>query len=79
MRKNSPRAFKQLQIKGKHTKINITPKSVMAVVPHHLPSKQIWSDCLIKPAALSAIHTCFHPANYSIIRVKAVEKQGNKG
>lgn len=75
MTKNSPRALKQL----KHTKINITPKSVMAVVPHHLPSKQIWFDCLIKPAALSAIHTRFLPAKYSIIRVKALEKQGNKG
>lgn len=79
MMKNSPRAFKQLKIRGKHTKINITPKSVMAVVPHHLPGKQIWSDCLIKPAALSAIHTCFLLAKYGIIRVKALEKQGNKG
>lgn len=50
----------------------------MAVVPHHLPSKQIWSDCLIKPAALSAIHTGFLPAKYSIIHVNALEQQGNK-
>lgn len=77
--KNSPRAAKQLKITGEHTKINIKPNSVMAVVPHHLPSKQIWSDCLIKPAALSAIHTGFLPAEYSIIHVKGLEKQANKG
>lgn len=77
--KNSPRAAKRLKITGEHTKINIKPNSVMAVVPHHLPSKQIWSDCLIKPAALSAIHTCFLPAKYSIIHVKGLEKQADKG
>lgn len=50
----------------------------MAVVPHHLPSKQIWSDCLIKPAALSAIRTCFLPAKYSITLGKGLEKQGKQ-
>lgn len=75
---NSPRAFKRLKITGEHTKITLKPNSVMAVVPRHLPSKQICSDCLIKPAALSAIHTCFLPAKYSIIHVKGLEKQENK-
>lgn len=38
----------------------------MASVPHCLRvNKQICCDCSTEPAALSAIHTCIHPAAHS--------------